>query len=153
MTDDKKKLWEWGESPVMLVDGDGMRPSTMKYRRHLDRSFYAWDEWQQRAKAAGVAEDLAQLGRSLMREADQHSWPEELQAECGWDDDGATMIALAVADPTAARDRWSWLMNTDGERVDPVTFEPLDEENDDADEDEDEDRNENEDDAGNGNRH
>jgi hypothetical protein len=51
-----------------------------------------------------------------MREADQHTWPERLQAECGWDDDGAAMLELAVRDPDAARTRWGLLMQTDGER-------------------------------------
>lgn len=125
MTDDKKKLWEWDEVPVMLVNAGGTRPSVLKHRRHLDRNLYAWDEWEQRAKAAGIAADLAQLGRAVMREADQHTWPEDLQAECGWQDDGAAMIALALADPEGARSRWSWLLDSDGERVDPDSFEPL----------------------------
>lgn len=123
MSDDKKKLWQWDEAPSMFVMADGgIRKGTIRFRKHLDRSFYAWDDWQQRAKAAGVPDDLAQLGRSLMREADQHGWSDELQAECGWDDDGAAMIALALSDPATARERWSWLIETDGGDDDPTTL-------------------------------
>jgi len=163
MTDDKKRLWEWVESKGAIVDVDGVRPHTFRHRRHLQAPHrFAWDDWQEHAVAAAVGAELAQLGRSVMREADQHGWDEDLQRECGWDDDGAAMIALALADPDEARDRWSWLMNTDGERVDPVTFAPLDEENDDdgdedegedEDEDQDQDGNEDEGDAGDHNRH
>ncbi len=53
-----------------------------------------------------------------MREADQHGWSEELQAECGWSDGGEAMLALAAADPVAARARWAWLLETDGGYLD-----------------------------------
>jgi len=49
-----------------------------------------------------------------MREADQHGWSETLQAECGWNDDGAAMLELALRDEDAARTRWQHLLETDG---------------------------------------
>jgi len=64
--------------------------------------------------AAGVGAELAELGRAVMREAEQHVWSPALQAECGWGDDGAAMLAVARAAPDAARARWQLLMDTDG---------------------------------------
>jgi hypothetical protein len=64
----------------------------------------------------GVDEDLAGLGRSLIREADQHNWDERLRNECGWADDGQAMLELALKKPEEARKRWQHLMETDGER-------------------------------------
>ena len=56
------------------------------------------DEWQARARAAGVVEELAVLGRAVIREAYQHDWSGELQRECDWDDDNETMIEFAFHD-------------------------------------------------------
>lgn len=77
---------------------------------------YPWDDWFTAARAADVPEDLAQLGRSLVREADQHSWSEALQALCGWKDDGAAMIRAALDRPDDAREIWQHLMDSDGFR-------------------------------------
>ncbi len=77
---------------------------------------YPWDHWNRWALADGVPEDLALLGCDLIREADQHCWSEELQAECGWQDSGAAMIQLALTAPDETRKRWEHLMETDGER-------------------------------------
>jgi len=89
---------------------------------------YPWDHWQKMAKLRGVPEDLATLGRSLMREAHQHSWGDRLRSLCGWNDEGRRMIALALRSPKTAKQRWSWLMETDGQRVDPATYEWIGEE-------------------------
>lgn len=84
--------------------------------RPCEPGAYPWDGWEERAKSAGVVEELAQLGRSLIREAMQHNWDAGLQNECGWSDDGEAMIALALSDPAAATERWEHLLRTDGER-------------------------------------
>jgi len=89
---------------------------------------YPWDYWQRMALERGVSEELATLGRSVMREASQHSWGERLRSLCGWNDEGRRMIALALRSPETARQRWEWLMETDGQRVDPATFEWIGEE-------------------------
>ena len=89
---------------------------------------YPWDYWQRMALERGVSEELATLGRSVMREASQHAWGERLRSLCGWNDEGRCMIALALRSPETARQRWSWLMVTDGQRVDPATFEWIGEE-------------------------
>jgi hypothetical protein len=78
---------------------------------------YPWDHWETRAKNAGVDEDLAELGRALIREADQHSWDEDLQSECGWSDNGDAMLELALNSPQKAQERWELLLRTDGYRV------------------------------------
>ena len=89
---------------------------------------YPWDHWQRMALERGVSEELATLGRSVMREASQHAWGEMLRSLCGWNDEGRRMIALALRSPKTARQRWGWLMETDGQRVDPATFEWIGEE-------------------------
>lgn len=77
---------------------------------------YAWDRWESQARAAGLSEDLAGLGRAVMREAVQHAWEPEFQAECGWSDAGQQMLAWAQREPERAAARWQHLLETDGER-------------------------------------
>ena len=91
-----------------------------RLRRHnTEFGNYAWDHWQQWAIDDGIPEDLAGLGRSLIREADQHGWDTELQAKCGWTDSGAAMIEFALQHPEQARRGWEHLLVTDGNRVPP----------------------------------
>lgn len=89
---------------------------------------YPWDDWQRMALARGVPEELATLGRAVMREAHQHAWGERLRSLCGWKDEGRRMIALALRSPETARLRWGWLLESDGQRVDPATYEWIGEE-------------------------
>lgn len=89
---------------------------------------YPWDTWQARALENGVAEDLAALGRSVMREAINHGWCDTLQHECGvplerfgletlhTEQPGFGMILRALDDPDRYRARWRWLLETDGLR-------------------------------------
>jgi hypothetical protein len=77
---------------------------------------YPWDDWRARALAAGVGDQLAWAGRAVMREAYNHDWPKRLQRECGWSDDGAAMLELALKHPEKAKQRWEWLEATDGGR-------------------------------------
>ena len=84
---------------------------------------YPWDDWERAALARGVEKMLANLGRAVMREAYQHGWSERLQSLCGWKDEGRRMIALALRAPETARLRWEWLLDMDGLRLDPQTFE------------------------------
>ena len=91
-----------------------------RLRRHTcGYGNYPWDHWFTWAIEDGVPEDLAQLGRCVIREADQHNWDRDLLIECGWGDSGAAMIQRALSDPEAARKRWDYLMEADGERVSP----------------------------------
>ena len=52
---------------------------------------YPWDRWEKSALQAGVSDKLANLGRSVFREAFQHDWPDDAKVECGWLDGGQTM--------------------------------------------------------------
>ena len=70
---------------------------------------FEWDEWKTRAVALGVAEDLAELGKKIMRDAYMQRWPEAVLGDCGWDDDGFGMLALARAKPAEARRDWERL--------------------------------------------
>jgi hypothetical protein len=84
---------------------------------------YPWDDWQREALTAGVADELANLGRAVMREAYQHGWCEELRDECGADREevGGGMILEALEQPDWVRSRWNWLLATDGLCSDPWT--------------------------------
>ena len=84
---------------------------------------YPWDYWQHMALKRGVPTELATLGRALMREASQHAWDDRLRSLCGWSDEGRRMIALALRSPETARRRWGWLLASDGQRIDPATYE------------------------------
>lgn len=77
---------------------------------------YPWDGWHRWALAQGLAPDLASLGRSLIREANQHDWDERLKSLCGWRDNGQRMLQLALRSPATASKRWNRLMETDGNR-------------------------------------
>lgn len=77
---------------------------------------YAWDRWQAEALEAGLSQDLAQLGRAVMREAVQHAWSEEHQRECGWRDQGQVMLVQALQHGETTAQRWRHLLETDGER-------------------------------------
>ena len=80
---------------------------------------WPWDHWQRLALERGLAPDLAALGRSLMREADQHGWCSRLQSECGLHDAGRAMLARLLAHPRRTTARLTWLYATDGLRFDP----------------------------------
>lgn len=80
---------------------------------------YPWDQWKQWALDDGVDGQLAELGRQTIRVAHEHGWPAELQSECGWGDNGAAMIRLALAQPADAEARWKTLLDTNGGRLDP----------------------------------
>ena len=75
---------------------------------------YPWDFWDKRALSVGVSKELATLGRAVMREAYQHQWEPQLQAFCGWEDEGKAMIELANRLPEAAAFAWRKLLDTDG---------------------------------------
>jgi hypothetical protein len=108
-------------------------PAMKKFRRPLDVfdsevlqctfGQYPWDDWERDALAAGVAKDLAGLGRLTVREAYQHDWSDRLKSLCGWYDRGQRMIKLALRSPKTAEKRWQRLLDTDGYRgeYDPKT--------------------------------
>lgn len=105
MSSDKRYRNAWGEPP--------RAPAIRVTESALGG--WPWDRWAERARAAGVGAELAELGRQVMREAYQHAWSAARQTECGWDDDGAAMIEQARAAPSARRARWQWLLDTDGD--------------------------------------
>ena len=62
-----------------------------------------WDDWEQKALAAGVASDLAQLGREVMRDHSEHGKGDHLMGEKS---DGDNMLAICLKDAAAARQRF-----------------------------------------------
>lgn len=101
-------------APVMAPAATEPTPPTPAAPRKEMRSVRPWDEWHRRALGAGVAAELAELGRQVMREAEQHSWCDELAAQCGADDGGAAMLELALAEPARAAASWQRLLDLDG---------------------------------------
>lgn len=93
------------EKPKWLEDGPGN---------------YPWDRWEERARGAGIEDDLAALGRAVYREAYNHGWDRNLQSECGWSDDGERMLQYALIRPEVMRAWWQYLLDTDGERIDAL---------------------------------
>ena len=75
---------------------------------------YPWDEWERYAMGCGVSEELAGLGRAVIREASQHAWSSRMQRLSGWADDGQAMIRLALKYPRTAWRRWELMLVTDG---------------------------------------
>jgi hypothetical protein len=57
---------------------------------------YPWDDWHRHALARGLDDELAGLGRLLIREAFNHDWPGWLKIVCGWSDDGQALLAFAL---------------------------------------------------------
>ncbi len=95
--------------------GAGTPPETTTQATPTDPEAKAvWDLWHERAVAAGVSSDLAELGRAVMREAEEHAWSEELCARLGGDDDGEAMLDRALAEPEAAGREWQRLLDSDG---------------------------------------
>lgn len=77
----------------------------------MKEALFEWDEWKTQAVAMGVTEDLAELGKTLMRDSYMQRWPEKVLSDCGWNDDGFGMLALARAKPQQARQAWERLYN------------------------------------------
>ncbi len=90
---------------------------------------FPWDRWEKAALQAGVPNDLANLGRSVFREAFQHDWPDEAKVECGWLDGGQRMIFQALAFPEETAARWNYLYSSDNygeaDYANAVTTDPL----------------------------
>lgn len=61
-----------------------------------------WDQWHERATAAGVSGHLADLGRQLMRDHAQHGLQDTALGE---EADGALLLALCQAAPLQAEKR------------------------------------------------
>lgn len=75
----------------------------------------AWDLWRKWAIEDGVPDELAFLGSQVIRQAHEDDWTEELQRECGWEDDGENMMWCALNIPEKCRIRWQYLIDSDGD--------------------------------------
>lgn len=106
--------WEW---VTITTDGHDPRATRRVRRFHCKNGEHPWDDWYCAARAAGIETEVALLGSAVMRTADHQGWPDDLQAECGWNDAGGHMIAFALRDPDAARARWKDLLEA-SERAD-----------------------------------
>ncbi len=78
---------------------------------------FLWIRWKAQADAAGMREATAWDGRALIREAYQHQWASTLgpsiDAVCGWNDEGAAMLAFGLAYPELAAAAWEHLVEED----------------------------------------
>ncbi|MBU2846476.1 hypothetical protein HF923_11775, partial [Acidithiobacillus ferriphilus] len=41
-----------------------------------EEMLFEWDAWKTRARALGITEELAELGKKVMRDAYMQRWPE-----------------------------------------------------------------------------
>jgi hypothetical protein len=74
---------------------------------------YPWDEWQQRMIERGMERTLTDLGRDVLRDADQHNWAEPLRQLCYED----SLSELLLSAPYLGRRICEILIETDGLRV------------------------------------
>jgi len=100
---------QWPQKLTAAVLADAARP----LRIDSDREESLWDRWFVRALSEGLDEELAKLGRAVIRSARSVRLEEERRAECGWSDDGDGMLEMAVDDPEAAEDCWRALLDRD----------------------------------------
>jgi hypothetical protein len=121
-----ERATSWLGSHVWEVEPPGVEPR-LRADEVMGSAYgaYPWDGWEKWVRAQGVTAELAKLGRAVIREAWQHGWDEPLCELCGWCDDGAQMLQLALRDPVLAEQRWSRWLETDGGRYDPETNETL----------------------------
>src|SRR4051794_39643550 len=98
--------------PEPMIDAV-MAEARLGASRATEPSEPLWERWFERALEDGVDEDLASLGRSLIREARIQGWHGERLTECGWLDDGEAMLELAVLNPERAGARWRALLDGD----------------------------------------
>lgn len=75
---------------------------------------FVWDEWELYALHEGLTEEMASLGRAVMRECMQHTWPQKFWKEVG-PSAGMSMLSLAKNNAAQAKARWEHLLETDGE--------------------------------------
>jgi len=75
--------------------------------------FYPWDEWESAAKERGMERTLAQLGRDVVRDADQHNWARPLRNLCEED----ALAELLIRAPYLGRRLCEILLETDGLRI------------------------------------
>ena len=121
---ERSELTAWFDDQVEQLQQEDLGlvvPGTAEDLSHLRpdaEGRYAWDRWQTQALAAGLSEDLAGLGRAVMREAVQHDWEPLLKLECGWGDGGQALLERALREGVPLAARWRELLATDGERGD-----------------------------------
>lgn len=71
-------------------------------RRPDEAGRYTWDRWETEALSAGVAPELAALGREVLLRA--------LYRPSLWAQEGQAMLQLALEAPDEARRRWGELL-------------------------------------------
>jgi hypothetical protein len=59
-----------------------------------------WDKWEQKAIAAGVSTEVAQLGREVMRDHCEHGKGDYLLGE---EADGVKILSMCLEDAQAAK--------------------------------------------------
>jgi hypothetical protein len=98
----------WPEAKTEAVLAEAARPSWVD--GPPGRPEPLWERWYERAIEEGVDEELASLGRNVMRMAFDRLWDEELRAECGLLDEGEAMLDLAMYAPDRAEVHWRTLL-------------------------------------------
>lgn len=73
-----------------------------------------WNRWAKEAGEAGIDAELVRLGSAVIQNAAKCGWSYERKVECGWLDEGAEMMYLALVAPDRTRCRWKYLLDTNG---------------------------------------
>jgi hypothetical protein len=73
----------------------------------------SWNRWEQGVKKRGMERTLAELGREVLRDADQHNWAPELRSLCN----GRMLEDLLLSAPFLGRRLCELLLETDGLRI------------------------------------
>jgi hypothetical protein len=74
---------------------------------------YRWNQWEKAVKKRGMERTLAELGREVIRDADQHNWAPELRSLCN----ERSLEKLLLAAPFLGRRLCEILLETDGLKI------------------------------------
>lgn len=74
---------------------------------------YSWDLWQESALERGIERTLAELGRSVIRDASQHNWAKPLRCLC----ESPAFLDMLAGAPYLGRRLCEILLETDGLKI------------------------------------
>ena len=74
---------------------------------------YRWNQWENAVKKRGMERTLAELGREVLRDTDQHNWAPQIRCLCN----EHALEQLLLRAPYLGRRLCEILLETDGLRV------------------------------------
>jgi len=104
------------ESRTRDLANKGFKAVTVRMHLGYCDFKYDWNIWLACALAHGLKEEVAILGRDCYREAYGIPGMTICKKNVDGKDNGQAMLQFALKNPKAAKKRWRFLMETDGER-------------------------------------